>query len=218
MRENNPNARLEAFSDGVYAIAITLLVIDIKIPAKEPIHNVAQLWTVLGGMLPSIGAFLLSFVLIFISWVNHHNVHKLIDKTSNAFVYANAFVLLTIVFMPFPASLMGDFALTKEAAPAVFLYNAVLAVHGLAWLLNTSVVLRDNLTVNEAARKEVRIGRRHAWLALIFYFVLALLAFWLPLVSAVLTTLTLAFWLLFGTLIDKKTGNLKATNSCEKDC
>ena len=75
------NSRLEAFCDGVFAIAITLLVIDIKIPANLEIDNAAALWNALWHILPSIFAFLLSFVVILITWVNHHNALKLLHKS-----------------------------------------------------------------------------------------------------------------------------------------
>ena len=201
MTEKNPNARLDAFSDGVYAIAITLLIIDIKISSPEKINNTVELWNVLANMLPSIGAFVLSFVLIFISWVNHHNVHKLVNRSSTPFVYANAFVLLTIVVMPFPASLIGEFILTNHAAPAVFLYNAVLAVHGLAWICNTGAALNGKLTTDSKAIAQLRIGRKHAFFALLFYALLAILSLWFPITAAIFTTLTLIFWLIFGMMI-----------------
>ena len=204
MTETNPNARLEAFSDGVYAIAITLLIIDIKIYSPTNINSTAELWHVLARMLPSIGAFVLSFVLIFISWVNHYNVHKLVNKSSTPFVYANAFVLLTIVVMPFPASLLGEFILTNHAAPAVFLYNAVLAVHGLAWVCNTGAALNGKLTEDAEATAQMLISRKHAFFALLFYALLAILSLWFPITAAIFTTLTLIFWLFFGIMI--KTG------------
>jgi uncharacterized membrane protein len=68
---SHPNARLEAFCDGVFAIALTLLIIDVRIPATTEIHTSADLWRALGHLLPSVFAFLLSFGIIFISWVNH---------------------------------------------------------------------------------------------------------------------------------------------------
>ncbi len=199
-----PECTPRSVSDGVYAIAITLLIIDIKIYSPTNINCTAELWNILARMLPSIGAFVLSFVLIFISWVNHYNVHKLVNKSSMPFVYANAFVLLTIVVMPFPASLLGDFILTNYAAPAVFLYNAVLAVHGLVWICNTNAALNGKLTEDEKANAQMRISRKHAYLALIFYALLAIISLWFPITAAIFTTLTLIFWLFFGTMI--KTG------------
>jgi len=104
----NPNARLEAFCDGVFAIALTLLIIDIGIPATIEINNTAEFWTALKNILPSIFAFLLSFIVIFITWVNHHASLKLVARTSPSFIYANGLLLLTVVFIPFPTALLGE--------------------------------------------------------------------------------------------------------------
>jgi len=97
MAESNPNSRLEAFCDGVFAIALTLLIIDIKIPSTEKINNTAEFWLALKHIAPSIFAFVLSFTIILITWVNHHNAVKLVHKTSNSFIYANGFLLLSAI-------------------------------------------------------------------------------------------------------------------------
>src|SRR6187399_2448222 len=125
MSEPNPNTRLEAFCDGVFAIALTLLIIDIKIPSSAEINNTADFWHVLKSIAPSVFAFILSFIIILITWVNHHNSLKLINRSSASFIYANGFLLFTVVFIPFPTALLGQFIGTEHAAPTVMLYNAV---------------------------------------------------------------------------------------------
>src|ERR1035437_1515773 len=112
MAESNTNSRLEAFCDGVFAIALTLLIIDIKIPSRENIYTTNDLWLSFKHLFPSIFAFLLSFVIVFITWVNHHATLKLVDKSSSSFIYANGFLLLTIVFIPFPTALLGEYLFT----------------------------------------------------------------------------------------------------------
>ena len=82
MAETNPNSRLEAFCDGVFAIALTLLIIDIKIPSTAEINNTSDFWHALKLIVPSIFAFVLSFIVILITWVNHHNSLKLVNKSS----------------------------------------------------------------------------------------------------------------------------------------
>src|SRR5262245_30573314 len=94
----NPNARLETFCDGVFAIALTLLIIEVRIPSGVEIHSTADLWSALLRIAPSIFAFVLSFTIIFITWVNHHSSLKLVGESSPSFIYANGFLLLTVVF------------------------------------------------------------------------------------------------------------------------
>ena len=74
MTETHPNTRLEAFCDGVFAIALTLLIIDIRIPASDVIGTSPEMWIALRHLGPSIFAFVVSFTIIFITWVNHHAV------------------------------------------------------------------------------------------------------------------------------------------------
>src|SRR5258705_12558309 len=99
MSEEATNSRLEAFCDAVFAIALTLLVLEIKSPAAGSIQCADDLWHALHHLLPSVYAFLLSFFIIVISWVNHHSFMKLIDKSTPHFIYANVFLLLTIVII-----------------------------------------------------------------------------------------------------------------------
>jgi uncharacterized membrane protein len=73
MVEANPNARLEAFCDAVFAIALTLLIIDVRLPEMESITGAEELWRALRHVAPAALAFLLSFAVIFITWVNHHS-------------------------------------------------------------------------------------------------------------------------------------------------
>src|SRR5262245_37702394 len=125
MTDSHPNTRLEAFCDGVFAIALTLLIIDIKIPASEEIRTSRELWLALKHLGPSMFAFVLSFVVILITWLNHHRFFRQLNKSSAPFVYANGLLLLSVVFMPFPTALVGEYLLTDHAAPAVVIYNAV---------------------------------------------------------------------------------------------
>ncbi len=189
---------MEAFCDGVFAIALTLLIIDIKIPSTIKIHNTADHWFALQSITPSVLAFFLSFIIILITWVNHHNGLALVDKSSTSFLYTNGVVLLTVVFIPFPTSLVGEYILTNHAAPAVVLYDAVLAMQGLAWILFTGTALNNQLTKNEKATAKMGINRKHAYLAFISYSLLAIGAVWFPLTVAIVTTVSWGFWLLFG--------------------
>src|SRR5258708_28579722 len=118
MAEANANSRLEAFSDGVFAIAITLLIIDVKLPT-ESFASTAELWRALRHLTPIVFAFVLSFGVILITWVNHHATLELVNRSSASFIYANGFLLLTVAFVPFPTGLLGAFLLTEHAAPAV---------------------------------------------------------------------------------------------------
>lgn len=198
MADANPNSRLEAFCDGVFAIALTLLIIDVKLPSSEGIGTNADLWHAIRRLTPSIVAFVLSFGVILITWVNHHAALKLMTKTSGGFIYANGFLLLTVVFVPFPTALLGEFILTDHAAPAVVLYDAVLTAQSVGWILLGHTALSHRLTRDEHAAETVREQRRNGYLALALYSLLTVAAFWFPLAIAIVTALTWVFWLVLG--------------------
>jgi uncharacterized membrane protein len=200
MADSHPNTRLEAFCDGVFAIALTLLIIDIKIPPSEQIGTNRELWLALRHLGPSIFAFVLSFAVILITWMNHHRFFRQVNKSSAPFVYANGLLLLSVVFMPFPTAMLGEYLLTDHAAPAVVTYNAVTVVQAIAWILVGNAALR--LAKDERAARLVRDGRRNGYIALVVYSLLALLAFWFPLAIAIVTTMLWAYWLAFSLRAD----------------
>lgn len=201
MSEPNPNTRLETFCDGVFAIALTLLIIDIKIPSTMKINNTADFWHALEHVAPSIFAFILSFIIILITWVNHHASLKLLNRSSVSFIYANGFLLFTVVFIPFPTSLLGEHILTDHATPAVILYNATLALQALGWVLFFTSALKNGLVKNEKSIIQTRKSGKFAYFAFALYSLCAILAIWFPFVIAIFTTLTWIFWLIWGTRV-----------------
>jgi TMEM175 potassium channel family protein len=200
MTDPHPNSRLEAFCDAVFAIALTLLIIDIRVPASEGIRTTRELWLALRHLAPAIVAFVVSFGVILINWVNHHRFFRLVDKSSGPFDYANGFLLLTVVSMPFPTALIGEYLLTDHAAPAVIIYNSVTAVQAVSWILVTGAAMR--LAKDEKSALLVRDGHRNGYFALVTYSLLAVVAFWFPLAIAILTTMLWVYWLTFSLRAD----------------
>src|SRR5262245_32460803 len=104
MTESKSLSRLEAFSDGVFAIAITLLILEISLP-----HTVeSNLWAGILSLWPSFLAFGLSFFVILVSWISHHDLLALVRETSRSLQLANGFVLLYITFIPFATGVLAD--------------------------------------------------------------------------------------------------------------
>jgi len=199
MAESNPNSRLEAFCDGVFSIALTLLIIDIKVPPSATIKSTHDLWLALLQLLPSVLAFLFSFTIVLITWVNHHATLKLVDKSSFPFIYANGFMLLTVVVMPFPTALLGEFLFTPYAAPAVVLYMAVTVLQAIGWILLCHAALTPPpLTRNERATLAMRSNQRNGFYAVALYSVCAIVALWFPLAIAIFTSLVWIGWLIVG--------------------
>ena len=120
--ERNETVRIEAFSDGVFAIAITLLVLGINVPRIRELGAGGSLGSTLLKQWPHYLAFVTSFITIFAKWVNHHRIFSFIQRIDHPFLYWNGLLLLLITFMPFPTALLAEYLLHPEAkaAGAVF--------------------------------------------------------------------------------------------------
>lgn len=137
MQKDEGTGRIEQFSDGVFAIAITLLVLQIKVPSHAAVeqrgltHLLATLW-------PSYLSIITSFITILMIWVKHHKMFTLIQRSDYAFLYWNGLLLFFITFLPFPTGLLAEYLLHPEAKVAANLYTGtVLAISlsfkGLWW-------------------------------------------------------------------------------------
>jgi uncharacterized membrane protein len=190
------NARIEAFSDGVFAIAITLLILELKVPPHDSIHSVADLWKGLIDLWPSYFAFFLSFGIILVSWVNHHYLFNLLGKSSRTFLYANGFLLLTITFMPFPTALLAEYIGTEYAKPAIAFYCFGGVINCIGWIVLLKTVIKPKLLLHQGINVDVIHGiRRTTELGFVVYAISTILAFWFPIVALVMNLLLWIVWI-----------------------
>jgi uncharacterized membrane protein len=121
--------RVEAFSDGVFAIAITLLILTIAQP-----NNYNKLANQLAERWPSLAAYVVSFVVIGIMWLNHHTIFNHLDGIDRGMFYRNLLLLMTVVFIPYPTGIFGE-ALRQHsgAKTAAIFFSAALTVNAIAW-------------------------------------------------------------------------------------
>ncbi len=99
--------RLEAFSDGVFAIAITLLVLEIRVPSGEQVASPKALLEALAALWPSYLGYVVSFVTVGIMWANHHNLFRYVARVDHWLLFANLLLLLGVGFVPFPTALLA---------------------------------------------------------------------------------------------------------------
>jgi uncharacterized membrane protein len=128
MHEDSDTQRLEAFSDGVFAIAITLLVLEVKVPGHDMVaaHGLAY---ALLAQWPSYLAYITSFVTILVMWVKHHLMFTLIRKSDHLFLYLNGLLLFFVTFLPFPTAFLAEYLLHPDARVAASVYTGnVLAI------------------------------------------------------------------------------------------
>jgi uncharacterized membrane protein len=122
MDEKKETARVEAFSDGVFAIAITLLVLDLHIPTGLPPGT--RLSDALLSQWPTYLGFLSSFATVGIIWINHHRMFTLIHRSDHTLLILNGLLLLGITFVPFPTALVAAYLAQPDEQTAVFVYVA----------------------------------------------------------------------------------------------
>ena len=113
--------RVEAFSDGVFAIAITLLVLELRVPAGL---GAAGLRAALLGEWPSYFAFLSSFGIIGVMWINHHRIFSLLRRVDHAAIVLNGLLLLGVSIVPFPTAVAAAYLGHDGAVPAMVLYSS----------------------------------------------------------------------------------------------
>jgi uncharacterized membrane protein len=147
-------SRLEAFSDGVFAIAITLLIIDIKIPSEEDLKHQTLFWYI-WHQWPKYFAYILSFVIVGIYWANHHYLFKFFKKTDHIFNMLNVLFLMTIAFLPYPSGILGEYIITPEHSKyAVNFYAFSIWLPAFSWLImwlyakNKKRIIDHRLTEN----------------------------------------------------------------------
>jgi len=137
VREEKETGRIEAFSDGVFAIAITLLVLDINVPHIHSIPANASLVSMLIGQWPVYVAYLISFLTILIIWTNHHRLFNYIKRTDDLFLFINGMVLLFVTFVPFPTALLSEYIRSQYSHIAAAIYSgtylAVAVVFNILW-------------------------------------------------------------------------------------
>ncbi|MBI3313523.1 MAG: DUF1211 domain-containing protein [Candidatus Omnitrophica bacterium] len=142
------NNRLEALSDGVFAIVLTLLILEIRVPHLED-HSHAALIVALGSVAPKIFSWLTSFFILMVFWVNHHHILSRAKKCDYGLFWLNALVLLAVSFIPFPTAFMGEYL---RSPVAVTFFSLVVGLGGFfATLLHWYVV---NFLADDQARQE----------------------------------------------------------------
>jgi TMEM175 potassium channel family protein len=135
--------RTEAFSDGVFAIAITLLVLDLVVPTRQEAAE-AGLGHALAHEWPAYFAYLVSFLIIGIIWVNHHSMFDKVRRVDRPVLFANLALLLVVSLIPFPTRLLAEY-LTAGAAShvAAAVYSATMLAMGLAYATLWMLLTRD---------------------------------------------------------------------------
>jgi len=170
---NTETGRVEAFSDGVFAIAITLLILEIKIPKPSDgalANQLLRQW-------PSYFAFLISFAFIGVMWINHHRLFTHIKRCNNTLMILNLLLLLGVTIVPFPTAVLATHIGFADQRTAALLYNGVYVfiaiIFNLLW--RYAVSRNHHLLGKEVDKENVgRISKQYAFGPLLYLFCAAL--------------------------------------------
>jgi uncharacterized membrane protein len=171
--------RFEAFSDGVFAFAITLLALGFVLPQMHAPSN-RELTVALIRLWPNFIAYVLSFSVIGLIWQNHHALFRLVHTVDRKTVFWNLLLLAGTVLIPFATTTLGSY---PTQAPAAFLYGLVLTACATAYFLMLTHLVRTNAFAPEVEPAAVTSTVRGYRMGLIVYAAATLLALVLPIVS-----------------------------------
>jgi uncharacterized membrane protein len=173
---DNDTGRIEAFSDGVFAIAITLLVIEIGVPHVE--GEGTPLFGALVEQWPSYLGYVISFLQIGVIWANHHNRFRFIVRSDHFLLFLNILFLMCVAFIPFPTALLADYLRGAERSTAGAVYAGTLAVTAVFFtLLWLYAATNYRLIDRNLDRFLVRAMTRRYVLGMVAYLFAFLLAF-----------------------------------------
>ncbi len=176
--------RLEAFSDGVLAIIITIMVLELKVP-----HGTD--WKDLAPLAPVFLSYILSFIYVGIYWNNHHHFMHVVDRVDGRILWANLHLLFWLSLIPFTTAWMGE---NHVGALPTAAYGFVLFMAAMAYLVLSLSVIRiqgKDSAIAKALGKDVK-GKISA----LMYVAAIILAFWVPALSWVLYALVALMWVI----------------------
>lgn len=178
--------RLEAFSDGVLAIIITIMILELKQPAGDRLKDFMALW-------PTLIAYLISFMFIAIYWVNHHLIFHIAKKTNIGILWCNIAWLFVMSFIPFTTAWVGSYP--SSWAPLA-IYFADMSLASIAFHLMYYLILRKN-------GEKFKLGLRSV-ISLITYFLAACLGGFCPTVAFIFVAAVSAWWIFPERQSDRK--------------
>ncbi len=176
--------RLEAFSDGVLAVAITIMVLEIKVPHGTDVG-------VLLPLMPKFLSYVLSFLYLGIYWNNHHHMLHTVQKVTGPVLWANHHLLFWLTLIPFATGWMGENAF---AAWPIVVYGFVLLMSAIAYYILQSTIIRSQ--GKDSLLQKAVAGDWKGKLSPLIYFTAMLSAFWLPWFSLGLYLFAAFIWLI----------------------
>jgi uncharacterized membrane protein len=184
--------RLEAFSDGVIAIIITIMVLELKVPEGHDLASLAH-------VAPRLCGYVLSFVYIGIYWSNHHHLLHATDRVSGGILWANLHLLFWLSLVPFATEWVGE---THSAPLPTAFYGVLLFMAAISYtILQVTIIRRQG----EGSRLKAAVGGdRKGKLSMLLYATAIVVALYVPLGAELIYATVAAIWLVPDTRIERK--------------
>jgi len=184
--------RLEAFSDGVMAIIITIMILEIRAPAGDG-------WEDLKPLFHKFIAYILSFIYVGIYWNNHHHLWQAVEHVNGKILWANLHLLFWLSLFPFSTAWMGE---NYISFVPVAVYGFILFMASVAWYILAQLVIKEE-------GKESRVGQafqsdKKTKVSMVIYAVATVIAIYQPFVSICIYALVAALWFIPDKRIEKK--------------
>jgi len=183
--------RLEAFSDGVLAIIVTIMVLEMKAP-----HGAE--WDNLSELAPKFISYLFSFIMVWIYWNNHHHLFQTVQKVNGKVLLANGFLLFCLSLQPFVTAWMGE---NHFARNPVILMSGVLLLSAIAYTILTFTLIKLHGS-DSVLRKAIESDKKGK-ISTLAYVIAIPLAYIHPLISCGIFGFVAIMWLIPDTRIEK---------------
>ena len=215
--QDNETARIEAFSDGVLAIIITLLVFNMRVPAREVVDEIGLVEATLRNW-PTFVAFTASFFFVIVMWINHHRIFSVIHRSDNNLMLLNGLLLFGISLVPFTSAVIAEYMVHPENMVAVMVYNGWSGVIALIFTFLWRYASTDNRLFDEHTDREMVafITRQYTFGPL--YYVAAMgITFFNPFLGLGANALLAVFFALPNSVMTKMAANAKQKRAVAKD-
>jgi uncharacterized membrane protein len=188
--------RLEAFSDGVFAVIITIMVLEIKVPHEATMAALLGLW-------PVFMSYLLSFIFICIYWGNHHHLLHTVHHVNSNIIWSNMHLLFWLSLVPFTTGWMGENHF-QELPIAVYAINLLLC--GISYYILQKTIMKHH-TFSEKLAEAMKKQEKKGIVSLVLYIVSVIAAFVNPIVSEIIFAVVAIMWIIPDRNIERALGD-----------
>lgn len=184
--------RIEALADGVFSIAMTLLIFDLKVPATELVHSEAELWQQFAALAPKFLTYFLGFTTLGIFWVGHHTQFQFIERSDRQMTWISVFFLMFVSLLPFSTSFLGAYL---DYRLSILLYWLNILLPGVLLFCHWDYAVRQGFVADETAVRPLK--QRIIWAQILYAFgaLLCLVANWVSIAFIIAVQLNYALGL-----------------------